>query len=74
MSENNGGNLSLVEWDGYRYIPYIDNAGHKGILLLGVSHRAYDNNSMVFMHLLKTYRAGTLQQLSKYSIPQIQIK
>jgi len=74
MSEGNGQKLSVVEWNAYHYGSYTDKNGHKGVLLFGVSHRAYDDQIMPFMHSLGVYRNNVLKVLSKYTIPEIQIK
>lgn len=74
MSEGNGGDVNLVEWSAYHYKAYTDKAGHKGVLLFSICHRAYDNAAMDFMKSLHTYRDTNLTQLIKYDVPEIQIK
>ncbi|OCX52686.1 hypothetical protein BEL04_14665 [Mucilaginibacter sp. PPCGB 2223] len=74
MSESTGDDLSVIEWSGYHYKPYTDKAGHKGVLLFGISHRAYGDDTMNFLKTLKTYRGDVLKALVAYQVPEIQIQ
>ena len=74
MSEGSGDRINIVEWNAYHYKPYTDKAGHKGVLLLGVSHRAYADDTMKFLRSLKNYRTETMKKLSVYPVPEIQVK
>lgn len=74
MSEGNSDTLSLVEWSAYDYKPYTDKAGHKGILLVGISHRAYGDNITPFLRSLKKYKDEQVRKLTVYPTPEIQLK
>ena len=74
MSESKGDDLTLIEWSGYHYKPYTDKAGHKGVLLFGISHRAYGDDATGFLRSLKTYRGDVLKKLMAYPMPEIQIQ
>ncbi len=74
MSDVSNDHVHIVEWNGYRYKPYTDKSGHKGVLLFGVSHRAYDDKGTDFLRSLGSYRHEILQKLSMHSIPEIQLK
>jgi hypothetical protein len=74
MSASKNGEMNLIEWNAYHYKPYTDKAGHKGVLLFGISHRAYENNARGFLESLGEYRHKNMAQLIKYDVPEIQIK
>ena len=74
MSESNGDKLNLVEWSAYHYKPYTDKAGHKGVQLLGISHRAYGDDAIPFLKSLKNYKNEQVNKLVFYPIPEIQLK
>lgn len=74
MSEPIGNMTNILEWNAYHYKAYTDSAGHKGVLLLGKSHRAYFGEVTSFLNSLKHYRKNQLLSLSKYPIPDIQVK
>jgi hypothetical protein len=73
LSEGNGNTVKTIEWNAYRFKPYRDKSGHQGVLLFGISHRAYDNNASDFLKSLGSYRKEILMKLSAFSIPDIQI-
>ena len=74
MSEGDSNGISILEWNAYHYKVYVDKAGHKGVLLFGVSHRAYDDKVQTFLASLKTYRDTYTNALIGYSMPEIQVK
>ncbi|MDB5123393.1 MAG: hypothetical protein JWP94_1522 [Mucilaginibacter sp.] len=65
---------NVVEWSAYHYSQYTDKAGHKGVLLFGVSHRAYKDQIIPFMTSLLKYKTDNLKALSTFPVPEIQIK
>jgi hypothetical protein len=73
MSEGSGDKLDIVEWNAYRYKPYTDKAGHKGVLLFGISHRAYIEEIIPFLKSLKEYKSGQMRGLIAYPMPEIQL-
>ena len=61
----------IVEWNAYRYTPYHDPAGNSGVLLFGLSQRAYGNdNAKAFMASLKQLRRALTQALVKAPLPR----
>ena len=76
MSENMGTStmLNVVEWDAYHYKVYTDKAGHRGILLFGISHRAYFDEAHDFLRSLHKYRDKNIKLLTEYVVPEIQLK
>lgn len=66
--------VNTIEWNAYHYVAYTDKAGHKGILMFGVSHRCYDDQVMPFLKSLSGYRNNSLKALTVYTTPEIQIK
>jgi hypothetical protein len=70
MSEGNGQTISTVELNGYRYKNYTDKARHKGILLFGVSQRAYGDDVMSFLRKLSVNRNDMLEKLTQYDFPE----
>lgn len=74
MSEGSGDKLDVVEWNGYHYKPYTDKAGHKGVLLFGISHRVYTDEIIPFLKSLRKYKGEQLNKLIAYPIPEIQVK
>ncbi|MFB9840763.1 hypothetical protein [Mucilaginibacter ginsenosidivorans] len=53
LSEQNGGKVSTVERNVYRYKGYTDSSGHKGILLFAISQRGYGDDIVAFFGNLK---------------------
>ncbi|SDF05063.1 hypothetical protein SAMN05216464_11263 [Mucilaginibacter pineti] len=74
MSESAGDKISIIEWNGYHYKPYTDKAGHNGVLLFAISHRAYSDQAIPFLKSLKTYKTEQVTKLLKYPTPEIQLK
>lgn len=72
VSENNY--LKIVEWNCYRYKYYVDSAGHKGVILFGVSKRAYGKRGTYFLRALPNQRLNIRKLVLDYPIPEIQIK
>jgi hypothetical protein len=73
LGEHSGKSLAIVEWNGYHYKSYTDKNGHKGVLLLGMSHRAYNDNCTPFLKMLSGYRTDNLRALQAFSIPDIEL-
>lgn len=61
-----------MEWNGYRYMAFTAPTGKKGVLLLGLSRRAYgDEESISFLQNLKTYRNKAIANLAEFKIPAV---
>lgn len=69
-----GKQLSIVERNVYRYKAFTDKSGKKGVLLFGVSKRSYGNNINSFLTALKTNKSELVTQVSKFTLPEINIK
>ena len=74
LSDSSSGSLNIVEHNIYRYKSYTDKAGHKGVLLIGISERAYGKNITPFLTALKKTRVDQLNKFAVYKIPAIEIK
>jgi len=74
LSDSSSGSLNVVEHNMYSYKNYTDKAGHKGVLLIGISERAYGKNITPFLTALKDTRIEQLKKLVVYQIPDIEIK
>ncbi len=61
----------VIEWNAYRYTPYHDPSGNPGVLLFGVSHRAYGNdNAKTFLAGLKQLRPAQIKILAGTPLPK----
>jgi hypothetical protein len=74
LSSGDAGHVNVVEFNGYRYENYADKTSHKGVLLFGMSKRAYGDDVTPFLKDLKNSRNDMLKALTEYSIPPIDIK
>ncbi|MFT3680824.1 MAG: hypothetical protein QM791_11165 [Ferruginibacter sp.] len=75
LSANNpDGSMSIVERNVYRYKTFTDKNGKKGILLFGISTRAYGKDIDGFFVKLKANKNGLVNQVAKFAIPAIDIK
>lgn len=58
----------IVEWNAYRYAPGVNG---EGVLLFGVSHRAYGNaDTKELLSNLKATRGKTIQALASSPLPK----
>lgn len=75
LSENtpDGRAVSIAERNVYRYKSITDKSGQKGILLFGVSTRSYGDEVNKFLVALKATRNDLINEVAKFSIPQITI-
>jgi len=75
ISENtpDGKYLSIVERNVYRYKSVVDKNGQKGILLFGVSERAYGDDIDKFFPNLKEHRYDLINLVGAFQIPEITI-
>ena len=65
--------LSIVERNVYRYKSVVDKNGQKGVLLFGVSERAYGNDIDKFFPNLKEHRFDLINLVGAFEIPEITI-
>lgn len=59
---------ALIEWSAYRYVPY-----KRGVLMVGVSRRAYGDERATFLTNLKTVRPAVIAELAKLQMPAIRL-
>ncbi len=64
----------IVEWNAYRYAPLRGNVGQSGVLLFGISRRAYGDNVEAFLRRLKSVRPSEVNALAKYALPVVRPK
>ena len=65
--------VEIVEWNAYKIKAFTDKNGVKGVMLLAVSKRAYDNKVTKFLTELKDKRMATISALIKTTLPEITI-
>ncbi|WP_460550686.1 hypothetical protein [Ferruginibacter profundus] len=68
-----GKQLSIAERNVYRYKTFTDKDGTKGVLLFGVSTRAYGKDISSFFASLKTNRSQLVNLVAKYTMPEIKV-
>ena len=75
VSENtpDGKYLSIVERNVYRYKSVVDKNGQKGVLLFGVSERAYGDDIDKFFPNLKAHRFDLINLVGAFDLPEITI-
>ena len=73
LSVSEGDRISIVEWNVYRYTPYTDKSGKKGIMLFAYSWRGYGNDVTSFFNSLKKERTNYVNMISGYQLPVIQL-
>jgi hypothetical protein len=66
-------NISVVEWNTYRYTSYKDKSGKKGVMLFAYSWRGYDSEVKSFFEKLKTKRMDYVNMIGAYTLPVIQL-
>ena len=68
------GSVSIAERNVYRYKLFTDKAGHKGVLLFGVSNRVYGPDITPFFASLKSNRKDLMTKVAQVTIPAITIR
>ena len=63
--------LHIVEWNAYRYKVFQDKSGKRGIILVGISLRAYDKKIKDFFWWLKDGRLKNINKLIEFNIPEV---
>ena len=61
----------VVEWNAYRYAPLPQKDGKLGVLLFGITRRAYGDDSTNFLRALKATRPQEIDALAKYALPAV---
>ena len=61
----------VVEWNAYRYAAWSSKGGESGVLLFGISRRAYGDNATDFLRTLKAVRPAEVKALASYPLPVV---
>ena len=64
----------VVEWNAYRYAALRDKGGASGVLLFGISRRAYGDDTTDFLRMLKSARPAEVNALATYPLPAVRPK
>jgi len=72
VSQDGGADGSIVEWDAYRYAALRGKDGKSGVLLFGLSRRAYGDDSTEFLRGLKAARQADINTLAHYPLPAVE--
>ena len=76
ISQNtaDGQQVEIIERNVYRYKPFSDAKGRKGVMLFGASERAYGNDVDTFLASLKKNKSALLNAVATFSLPAVSIK
>ncbi|MGA8970086.1 MAG: hypothetical protein WB499_12790 [Pseudolabrys sp.] len=61
----------VVEWNAYRYAALRGKGGESGVLLFGISRRAYGDDTTNFLRRLKSARPAEVNALATYPLPVV---
>jgi len=61
----------IVEWNAYRYAALKGKGRASGVLLFGISRRAYGDNATDFLRTLKSVRPAEVKALATYPLPVV---
>ena len=61
----------VVEWNAYRYATLRGKNGSSGVLLFGISRRAYGDDTADFLRRLKSARPAEINALATYALPVV---
>jgi hypothetical protein len=71
LSSKDADGQYIVEWNAYRYARYSDAGGKPGVMLFGISRRAYGNAAAKdLLTQLKALRPGRIKALTQVRLPQ----
>lgn len=68
------GNINIIERNVYRYKAFTTASGTKGVLLFGISSRAYEKEVDVFLKALKSNKNELVNKVAKFILPSINFK
>lgn len=71
LSAQNPKGGDVVEWNAYRYAPFKGKGGEPGVLLFGISRRAYGGDATDFLRKLKTERPADVNALASHALPVV---
>lgn len=69
-----GKQVIIIERNVYRYKPFSDKNGKKGVMLFGASERSYGNDVDAFLISLKKNKPVLLNAVATFILPQVSIK
>jgi hypothetical protein len=69
-----GKSLQIAERNIYRYKKYIDKTGENGIILFGLSTRAYGSESKKFIDSIKPGKDELVDKMRQFKIPSVSVK
>jgi hypothetical protein len=72
LSADNPKGDDIVEWNAYRYAALTGKDGASGVLLFGISRRAYGDDATDFLRKLKSERPAEINALATYPLPAVQ--
>ena len=75
LSQNtpDGKDISIAERNIYRYLPFADKAGKKGIILFAISTRSYGDKIQPFLVSLKSKKSDLVNKMAQYKFPELKI-
>jgi hypothetical protein len=65
---------TIVEWNAYRYAPWKGADGRTGVILFGISRRAYGGDATTFLAALKATRPADIDALASAALPAVVLK
>jgi hypothetical protein len=74
LSDDSDKSGLIVEWNAYRYTALEARKGHSGVVLFGISRRAYGDDTTEFLRGLKAARPAEIDALAKFPLPVVRVK
>jgi hypothetical protein len=71
LSTQDSKGSDIVEWNAYRYAALRGKGGASGVLLFGISRRAYGDDATNFLRRLKSARPAEVNALAAYPLPVV---
>ena len=71
LSAQDSKGADIVEWNAYRYAALRGKGGVSGVLLFGISRRAYGDGATDFLRRLKSARPAEVNALATYPLPVV---
>jgi hypothetical protein len=71
LPAGSAGITSVIEWNAYRYAALRGKGGASGVLLFGISRRAYGGDATNFLRRLKSARPAEVNAFATYPLPVV---
>jgi hypothetical protein len=71
LSTQDSKGTDIVEWNAYRYAALRGKGGASGVLLFGISRRAYGDDATNFLRRLKSARPAEVNALAAHPLPVV---